>query len=561
MRNPIFGQIDPTNMLLHSKMLEPLSVEQISELRKIEKFSKLDSYSEQDVREDIIAPILRVLGYQKESIFSVERDKSLWIVGKRLAFDYSLTLWEENFWIIEAKKPSITKGKFGYDEVWQALQYAVHPTINAALLVLCDGHAIEVFDREQSLEIPVLRIDRVNLIRDFDQIRAILSPLQAWFFQKRRIVRLIDKVLGREYNLGRLDELGKLLQRSIDGKQQTVVENMRKIPRSDDDLGWIQKAEPTELVHGIMPLRLSLTMINAMSENLVTRCKSNASFPILLQIFPDHPRAVSQSYFPNALHFLIRLSEQNKTVGWLPSWLATEQSQPNLDRAIKQLIKLSLTGFRENMDWQIVLLFAAASRRLAKALMVLIPSANNVGQLRHLSERFMGNEFSFSQFVSSPERHSLLELENLSEMATKNFIVSNIDKNGRLNTETARHDLVKSLNSELLLLSKVGNYSALLKQKNFGEVYPTEAVGVCYDSLGHEALCLLDSFPEWKEYVISKLRPELDSLVSLGSWQARKWLGINVEDVILPTEQEYAERFFFGDVKLSAQFREVYMYP
>jgi Type I restriction enzyme R protein N terminus (HSDR_N) len=190
MRNPIFGQIDPTNTLLHSKMLEPLSAEQIGELRKIENFSKLDSYSEQDVREDIIAPILLVLGYQKESMFSVERDKSLWIAGKRLAFDYSLTLWEENFWIIEAKKPNVTKGKFGYDEVWQALQYAVHPTINAALLVLCDGHAIEVFDREQSLESPVLRVDRMNLIRDFDQIRAILSPLQAWFFQKRRIVRL-----------------------------------------------------------------------------------------------------------------------------------------------------------------------------------------------------------------------------------------------------------------------------------------------------------------------------------------------------------------------------------
>lgn len=554
------GEIDPSNPLLHSKMLDPLSKEHIDELRKIENFSKLDSYSEQDVREDIIAPILHALGYQKESIFSVERDKSLWIAGKRLAFDYSLTLWEENFWIIEAKKPSVTKGKFGYNELWQVLQYAVHPTINAALLVLCDGHAIEIFDREQSLVNPVLRVERINFVRDFDKIRSILSPLQAWFFQKRRIVRLIDKVLDREYNLGRLDELEKMLQRRVEGKQQTVIENMRKIPRSDDDLKWFQNADSTELIDGIMPLGLSLPMINAMSENLVAQCKSSPVFPILHRIFPDYPRAVSQSYFPNALHFLIRLSEQNNAIGWLPSWLAAEQSRPNLDQAIKQLIMLSLTGFRKNMDWQIVLLFAAATRRMAKALMVLIPSANNVGQLRHLSERHMGDEFSFSQFVSSPERQSLLELDNLSGMAVKKFIALNRDKNGRLNTQSAKHELIKIWNSELMLLRTTDNYPTLLKQKNWGEVYPTEATAVRYDLLGHGTLCLLDGFPKWKEYVISTLRPELDSLVSLGSWQARNWLEINADDVILPTEQQYAERFFLGDVQISSQFRDVYLY-
>lgn len=560
MIDPMSGQIDPTNMLLHSKMLVPLSEDDIDELRKIENFSKLDNYSEQDVREDIIGPVLRVLGYQKESMFSVERDKSLWIAGKRLAFDYSLTLWEENFWIIEAKRPSVTNGKFGYDQIWQTLQYAVHPTINAALLVLCDGHAIEIFDREQSLEKPVLRVERVNLIRDFDQIRALLSPLQTWFFQKRRMVRLVDKVLDREYNLGRLDELGKLLQRRIDGKHKIVVENMRKLPRSDDDLEQIQKAEPTELIRGMMPLSLSLPMINAMSENLVTHCKSNPVFPILLQIFPDHPRAVSQSYFPNALHFLIRLSEQKVTLSWLPAWLSAQQTPPNLDQAIKRLIKLSLTGFRENVDWQIVLLFAAASRRMAKALMVLIPSANNAGQLRHSIERFMGDEFSFSQFVSSPDRHSLLELDNLSEMATQNFVTSYSDKNGRLKTESAKDELIRTWNSELMLLRMTANYPTFLRQRDLGETYPTEATCVSYDFLGHCTLCLLDGFPHWKEYVISNLRPELDAIVSLGSWQARKWLGLSADDVTSPRESEYAERFFFGNLRFSSEFRDVYGY-
>lgn len=560
MSDSMSGQIDPTNLLLHSKMLAPLSEKAIAELRNIQNFSKLHNYSEQDVREDIIGPILRVLGYQKESMFSVDRDKSLWIAGKRLAFDYSLTLWEENFWIIEAKKPSVTNGKFGYDQIWQSLQYAVHPTINAALLVLCDGHAIEIFDREESLEKPALRVERANLIRDFDQIRAFLSPLQTWFFQKRRIVRLVDKVLDREYNLGRLDELGELLQRRIDGKHRIVVDNMRKLPRSDDDLGWIQKAEPSDLIHGTMQLSLSLNMINAISGNLVTHCKQNSSFPILFKIFPDYPRAVSQSYFPNALHFLIRLREQKVPVSWLPAWLSVEQSQPNLDQAIERLIKLCLTGFRELSDWQIVLLFAAATRRMAKALLVLLPDENNIGQLRHLSERFMGDEFSFSQFVSSPDRHSLLELDNLSEIATQNFIASYSDQNGRLKTDSAKYQLTKTWKNELKLLRMTTNYPELLRQRDLGEIYPTEASCVRYDSLGHHTLCLLEGFPEWKEHVLSNLRPELNSLVSLGSWQATNWLGLNAEDITLASESENAERFFFGDLKLSAEFRDVYGY-
>ena len=50
-----------------------------------------------------------------------------------------------NFWLIEAKKPKVTSLKFSIVDIRQAIGYSVHPEINAALVVLCDGRKYAVF--------------------------------------------------------------------------------------------------------------------------------------------------------------------------------------------------------------------------------------------------------------------------------------------------------------------------------------------------------------------------------------------------------------------------------
>src|SRR5262249_37417795 len=116
----------------------------------------------------------------------------------------------------------------------QAIEYAIHPTINAALVVLCDGLKIEIFDREVSLAAPILHIDRENLRREFDKLRQLLEPMQVWFFQKRRIVRLIDKVIDKEFNLERLEEFRGLVDRRLVTKRARVLENYRRNIKPDD---------------------------------------------------------------------------------------------------------------------------------------------------------------------------------------------------------------------------------------------------------------------------------------------------------------------------------------
>jgi len=57
------------------------------------------------------------LGYAKGTNYSANLERPLSILGKKLIPDYSLTLWDENFWLIEAKRPRIGKAAFEYDDV------------------------------------------------------------------------------------------------------------------------------------------------------------------------------------------------------------------------------------------------------------------------------------------------------------------------------------------------------------------------------------------------------------------------------------------------------------
>ena len=194
-----------TSALMQHKMLPPLDEKAESILERIQSLD-VTRFSEADVREEIISPLLMVLGYDKQSYFSIEREKTIQLLGRKQYLDYNLTLWSENFWLIEAKRPKGKGLRFGVVDIRQAIGYAVHPEISAALVVLCDGRKIAVFDREENLSTPELTVEITNIKAEINELRAVLSPWQVWFYEKRRIVRHLDKVFNKEFNLSRVEE-------------------------------------------------------------------------------------------------------------------------------------------------------------------------------------------------------------------------------------------------------------------------------------------------------------------------------------------------------------------
>ncbi len=272
-------------LLIH-KGLEPLNSEDLKELNFIQQLDVI-GFSEADVREEIINPILKILGYRKGQYFSVDRERHLRFLGKKSKYiDYNMTLWKENFWIIEAKKP-LKGNSFNYQELKQAVEYSIHPQINAAIVVLCDGVKLEVFDREENLEKAILSFKIIDLIDNFDKLRNLVSPMQIWFFYKRRVLKSIDKAFESEFNLKRVDEFKSLIEDTLLKKRGKILRNFQSMEFKDmDNYDALSNATIEDIIDGYFFSIQSIHSLDIMNKNLINNCKEKGDFHLIYKMFP-----------------------------------------------------------------------------------------------------------------------------------------------------------------------------------------------------------------------------------------------------------------------------------
>jgi hypothetical protein len=449
---------------------------------------------------------------------------------------------------------------FEYADLAQVIEYSVHPSINAALVALCDGIKFEIFDREVNVEAALLHVDIKDLVRDFHKIRTILEPIQVWFFQKRRIVRLIDKVFDKEFNLNRVSEFKTIIERRLDSKRAVILDNFRAQIKSEDDFErekeYLRHADDVELIDVHFFVEHSFRTEKVIIDTLIERCISNPS-RILYRIFPERPRDANDLYYMHALWFLMALEEKHPSAHSLPSWLTNQERK--LGTAIEQLIKLSLTSFMSDEARKIILLAAAAFRRIFKIVFVGREDQWRAGELLHALNRYATPELSWAQIVGSPSGQVLWQLNGVSVMATSQFVRECSTERHEFLTQSARTTLSNLWNVEKRFLASIPNYPRLRQERSLGEIFPTEAVNVTYDYLAHSCLCAIDLFPNWRSYTLSHHRNEVELAASFGSWQARKWLGLDDNTQIpRPSDAAAAERFFFGDANTLEALRTGY---
>jgi len=542
------------------KALTALGAESLETLARIEGLDIRD-FNEAEVRANIIDPVVHILGYNKGTDFSVDLERHLKVLGKRLKPDYKFNLWKADFWLIEAKKPRFGKVNFTYGDLSQALEYAAHPAINAALVVLCDGDKVEVFDREADLTQPILHIDRRNLRRDFDKLRLLLEPWQVWFFQKRRILRSLDKVFDREFNMQRVEEFKSLVEGRLNGKRQLVLENFRRNikPDTTEISEMLLKAPMEELVEVHLFLNHSASALRAMITALVKHSEGG-SFSTLFRIFPDQPRDANDLFYGQALLYLFDLAEKRETVEWAPAWLAPDQqSNVKVEFVAQRLLRLCVTHFAAEEARKTILLAAATFRRVIKLLLMSSDAQWRQAQVLHFLDRYQTPELAWRQVVASPAGQMLGMLESGALGATHRFVAACRGEHGEFKTESARLQLKAIWQFEKDVLSAIDNYPKLRKERALGEMHPTESVNVNYDFLGHFALCVGSRIPKWKEYILRTHLDEVRTLAALGSWSARELLGV-VRNAAYPplTDQEVANRFFFGDIATMRALRSGY---
>ena len=82
---PDANYTSPINIeqLLLTKSLEPLAKTHAEMLKRIEQYD-VSGFNEAEVRSNIIDPIVRILGYDKDTIFSADLEHRLTFLGKQL---------------------------------------------------------------------------------------------------------------------------------------------------------------------------------------------------------------------------------------------------------------------------------------------------------------------------------------------------------------------------------------------------------------------------------------------------------------------------------------------
>jgi predicted type IV restriction endonuclease len=134
-----------------------------------------DKLNEADVREEIIAPLVRQLGYRSDSENNVLRElplrypsvffgrksqkKDQLLRGKA---DYVLEAGRRVRWVIEAKSPA---AGISDDDVEQAYSYAVHAEVRAVYFVLCNGREFIIFQTNMGPGVsPLLKLSYDQLV-------------------------------------------------------------------------------------------------------------------------------------------------------------------------------------------------------------------------------------------------------------------------------------------------------------------------------------------------------------------------------------------------------------
>jgi hypothetical protein len=146
-------------------------------------FSRLN---ESDIREEIIAPLLRHLGYRSGTSANVIREQALRYpkvsLGRkdtkkdpelRGRADYICEVDDSVRWIIEAKPP---QAGITINDIEQAYTYANHPEVRAVYFCLINGLKLQIYQTNQGPDVPpILEVDYDKFDESFSIIENIIG--------------------------------------------------------------------------------------------------------------------------------------------------------------------------------------------------------------------------------------------------------------------------------------------------------------------------------------------------------------------------------------------------
>ncbi|MDB2556048.1 type I restriction enzyme HsdR N-terminal domain-containing protein, partial [Flavobacteriaceae bacterium] len=138
-------------------------------------------FKEDSVREEIVVPIIKGLGYSANKPNQIIRSRNLIhpfvAIGSQkkkiyIIPDYLFEVNEKPTWILDAKSPSesLIKSK----NIEQAYSYAMHPEVRARFFSLCNGREFVLYSVDDFK--PLLQFQMQALPLYWENMKAILAP-------------------------------------------------------------------------------------------------------------------------------------------------------------------------------------------------------------------------------------------------------------------------------------------------------------------------------------------------------------------------------------------------
>jgi hypothetical protein len=302
---------------------------------------EFEGASEQQIREEWIAPLLSLLGYGRGTINRIVYEQRLDLAEpirhlgtSRYEVDYRPTVLGAGLWIIEAKRPTAAEA-WDREHLGQAWSYATHPEINVPLIALSDGQRLTVYNMMRSdWESPELELAHHELAQRFGEVETVLGARQVAGFVLRRQVEYLKRAFEAQVDPNVPAEIIREIEQAAKDARPKIAENQRTVlidQEKKTERDWERIVEKTgvwAIAQSVnQPFALNLAESNRMVE-VINAIKDPAGQLVELDSFLEAcmPRGTGDAK-PRVFWMarLIRLDAALKLVG--PSDLGARASE------------------------------------------------------------------------------------------------------------------------------------------------------------------------------------------------------------------------------------------
>ncbi|KRW90727.1 hypothetical protein SD51_13020 [Alicyclobacillus tengchongensis] len=490
------------------KYRPPLTDNETAELERLSRLN-FDGWSEADVREEFIVPLLILLGYRKDLDYSVSREESyrlnpLFIqLGRdRIKLDYICSVRKQKFWIIESKpgghRTDTEVPQLSEEDIAQAHFYSLHPSVDTPYFVVTNGWYIHLYDREAVNEglIPLLAFKHSDLPSEFMKLDAIIGATQLLYSLKQRILRSAEITLSAEVHLDRLDEFVQAMKMSMNTIRPKVLENFRKNAKIQEEtrtavVTSMLKTAPLDLiVSSVFMASNSRGFMRASADILAQRVldsPQSIQYLFMTNLLIEQTRPVRIPYYYNALEFLIRLQLLDPTF--------THQGQ-TIQSIIENWVEMCLFHFWSRKDLRYMWLAEGLIGRLAIRLVYLAPQVRSAIISKTQSQIYFSPEEEVAWMSPSPARNVIDFVEQIITVTLANFVdkyMSDENIKGTLIKEELTHlaklvDTIEQQDDYKKIRSELGS--------SWGELRFVDSTNVNFDLLSSAICEILSEHPD-----------------------------------------------------------------